>query len=71
VLPGRYSKLYEGRYFAEPFAKLIINKNNVKHSGLPIGDSERIPEKQLLLPGSLKLEYAVADVLKVAGERKV
>jgi hypothetical protein len=71
LLPGRYGKLYEGRYFAEPFAKLIINKSNVKHSGLPIGDSERIPEKQLLLPGSLKLEYAVADVLKVAGERKV
>ena len=71
MLPGRYSKLYEGRYFAEPFKRLIINKSNVKHSGLPIGNSKKIPEKQLLLPGALRLEYAVADVLKVAVERKV
>jgi hypothetical protein len=71
LLPGRYGKLYDGRYFAEPFTRLVINLNNIKHSGLPIGDSGKIPEKQLLLPGSLKLEYAIADVLKVAGERKV
>jgi len=71
LLPGRYSKLYEGRYFAEPFARLKIDRSNVKHSGLPIGDSKRIPAKQLLLPGSLSLEYVVADVSKVAIERKV
>ena len=71
LLPGRYNKLYEGRYFAEPFARLKIDRRNVKHSGLPIGDSKKIPAKQLLLPGSLRLEYAIADVSKVAIERKV
>ena len=71
LLPDRYSKLYEGRYFASPMTRLVINRDNVKHSGLPIGDSNKIPEKQLLLPGSLKLEYTIVDMLKVTVGRKV
>jgi len=65
VLPERYKKLYEGRYFIEPLKKVLIGKNNVFHNGLPIGDVKRIPEKQLALPGSLDTYYAVKDVLRV------
>lgn len=65
ILPERFNKLYEGRYFVEPLNKILIERNNVHHNGLPIGDSKKIPEKQLLLPGSLDIYYAVQDNLRL------
>jgi len=71
TLSERYNRLYEGRYFIEPITKIIINKNNVRHDGLPIGNSKMIPEKQLILPGTLDYQYAVQDVLRIKFSMKI
>lgn len=64
ILPERFNKLYEGRYFIEPLKKVLIGKHNIFHDGLPIGEAKNIPEKQLALPGSFETYYAVKDVLR-------
>jgi hypothetical protein len=65
ILPERLNKLYEGRYFIEPLNKILIEKKNVHHNGLPIGDSKKIPKRQFILPGSLDSYYAIQDNLKM------
>ncbi|MGE5798263.1 MAG: L,D-transpeptidase [Ignavibacteria bacterium] len=49
-LPKRYQEIYSGRYFIAPQPKILIDRKNVYHSGLPIGNSEKIPEHQRIIP---------------------
>jgi hypothetical protein len=49
-LPRRYEEIYNGRYFISPQPKVVINSKNVYHSGLPIGNSKRIPKHQRIVP---------------------
>jgi len=49
-LPERYEEIYNGRYFISPQPKVVIDYKNVYHSGLPIGDSKRIPKHQRIIP---------------------
>ncbi|GAB6282259.1 MAG: hypothetical protein STSR0008_10030 [Ignavibacterium sp.] len=48
ILPDRLNSLYAGRYFLNIQDKLVIDKSNIFHSGLNIGDNSLIPKKQLL-----------------------
>jgi hypothetical protein len=64
-LPNRYKEIYDGRYFISPQPKIIINKKNVYHSGLPIGDSRRIPKYQRIIP-SVKTQPAQPDRSSIA-----
>lgn len=50
ILEIRYNELYSGRYLLQPQSKLLIDRSNVHHSGISIGDSKRISRRQLLLP---------------------
>lgn len=50
ILDIRYNELYSGRYFLQSHNKLLIDRSNVNHPGIPIGDSKRISKRQLLLP---------------------
>lgn len=50
ILDVRYNELYSGRFLLQKQDKLIIDRFNVNHPGLPIGDSKRIARHQLLLP---------------------
>jgi L,D-transpeptidase catalytic domain len=43
------SNLYEGEYFLKRSPDLVIGKSNVRHDGIPIGNSALIPEKQLFV----------------------
>jgi hypothetical protein len=71
LLPSRLQKLYEGRYYSEAGGKLFISRKNVMHSGLPIGNAERIPSKQLILPGSLDINYTLSDNVKVTSSARI
>ncbi len=61
ILPERFNTLYEGKYFVKLLNKILIGKNNITHNGLSIGDSNRIPEKQFVVPGSFNTYYALQD----------
>lgn len=50
ILEIRYNELYTGRYLLQRQNKLLIDRSNVNHPGIPIGDSKRISRRQLLLP---------------------
>lgn len=50
ILEIRYNELYSGRYLLQSQDKLLIDRSNVNHSGIPIGESKRISKRQLLLP---------------------
>lgn len=50
ILDVRYNELYNGRFLLHKQEKLLIDRSNVNHHGLPLGDSERISRHQLLLP---------------------
>jgi hypothetical protein len=65
ILPSRYEKIYTGKYFIEPSPKILIDKHNIHHPGLPIGDSQKIPPKQIILPDSFNYVYAQQDRLKL------
>lgn len=47
---NRIKRIYEGIYFLETQPKLLIDLANVKHDGLPIGDSKKISAQQLTYP---------------------
>ena len=60
LLPERYSAIYNGRYFIDNKEKIIIDENNVKASGLPIGNGENIPTEQIVFSTLVKLNNEIA-----------
>lgn len=65
VLPKRYSAIYNGRYFIDNREKIIIDENNVNASGLPIGNIENIPTKQIVFSSLVYLDNVIAEVDKL------
>ncbi len=61
LLPERYSAIYNGRYFIENKEKIIIDENNVNASGLPIGNVENIPTKQIVFSTLVNLNNEIAE----------
>lgn len=60
LLPERYSAFYNGRYFIDNKEKIIIDENNVNASGLPIGNVENIPTKQIVFTTMVNLNNEIA-----------
>ncbi len=62
LMPTRFELINSGNYFVSNLPKLLIDEENVWHSGLPIGDSENIPSKQFVKPVYLYVDYKTNDV---------
>lgn len=65
LIPARLRDIYNGNYFVIQQPKLLIDEENVWHSGLPIGDSENLPAKQFLKPVYLFVDYNTTDIEKL------
>lgn len=61
MLPERYSAIYNGRHFIDNKEKIIIDENNVNASGLPIGNVENIPTKQIVFSTLVNLNNEIAE----------
>jgi hypothetical protein len=59
ILPSRYKSIYDGMFFVTNRPKILINKNNVGHSGLPIGERNKIPRRQITLPFHSYVESSI------------
>ena len=71
ILSERYENLYNGRHFLNNNQKLLIDEHNVTADGLIIGNAERIPSKQFIVPTNIfnDKETAKADRLDITSER--
>jgi len=58
IFTERLEKLYRGEYLLKPNAKLLIDNENITHAGLPIGDGNKIEQRQILKPDYLFVEIA-------------
>jgi hypothetical protein len=65
LMSARFEVIYIGNYFVNHQLKLLIDEENVWHSGLPIGDSEKLPSKQFIKPAYLYVDYKTNDVEKL------
>jgi hypothetical protein len=65
VLPKRFSAIYNGRYFIDNREKIIIDENNVNASGLPIGNIENIPTKQIVFSTLVHLDDEITELDKL------
>jgi len=65
LISARFDVIYSGNYFISAQPKLLIDEENVSHSGLPIGDSENIPVKQFIKPDYLYVDSKTNDVEKL------
>lgn len=61
ILPKRYNQFYNGKYFETYREKLLIDKYNVDHAGLPIGDNSRISKRQLITQYYYFIESVIPD----------
>jgi len=64
-ISSRFDMIYSGNYFVNNLPKLLIDEQNVLHSGLPIGDSENLPAKQFLKPDYVYVDYNITDSEKL------
>jgi len=65
LMPTRFELINSGNYFVSNLPKLLIDEENVWHTGLPIGDSENIPSKQFIKPNFLYVDYNATDSEKL------
>ncbi len=68
ILSERYENLYNGRHFLNNNQKILIDEHNVTADGFMIGNSERIPSKQFIVPTNIfddteKVETDRLDIL--------
>ncbi len=75
VINERLSVIYNGDYFTTNLPKLLIDEENVSHSGLPIGNSENIPVKQFAKPNFLFIDQNITENAKldyiIRGKNKI
>jgi hypothetical protein len=65
LMPARFDLIYNGNYFVTAQSKLLIDEENVWYSGLPIGNSEKIPARQFIKPEYLYVDYNTTDYEKL------
>jgi hypothetical protein len=61
IMQRRLNAIYNGNYFTSHLPKLLIDEENVWHSGLPIGDQNKIPTKQYIKPGFIFVDQKLND----------
>ncbi len=69
LMKTMYRQLYSGRHFLNKAPVIIIDKFNVEHPGLPIGDSRKILKRQIiksayLFVSSVIPNYKYAEAVK-------
>ena len=62
TVSDRLQKLYSGEYLLSAKDKLLIDNNNVTHSGLPIGDGKKINRIQKFKPDYLFVEHSMPGI---------
>lgn len=65
LLPQRFGTLYSGRYFIDNKENILIDDKNVDASGLPIGNIENIPAKQVVLSNQIYLTKNTSEENKL------
>lgn len=64
ILNNRFKDIYKGTYFLNPRPKLLIDLVNVKHDGLPIGNSKKAALVQLKYPQNNFFVTSINDNLR-------
>ncbi|MFZ2323912.1 MAG: L,D-transpeptidase [Ignavibacteriaceae bacterium] len=62
AITERLKKLYKGNYLLSYRAKLLIDNDNVTHSGLPVGDGNKINKRQRFKPDYLFVNLAMPEI---------
>ncbi len=62
IVTNRLEELYKGKYLLSYQPKLLIDNKNIDHSGLPVGDGNKINKHQILKPDYLFIEYAMPEI---------
>jgi len=62
ILSSRLQKLYKGDYLLSQKEKLLIDNNNITHSGLLVGDGNKINKRQILKPDYLFVDLVMLEV---------
>ena len=65
TLEIRLKQMYRGNYFIGEKQPLIIDKFNVSHVGLPIGDSRKILKRQIIKSSYEFIESVIPEVKKL------
>lgn len=73
LMKTMYRQLYSGRHFLNKTPVIIIDKFNVEHPGLPIGDSRKILKRQIiksayLFVSSVIPNYKYAEAVKTPAQ---
>jgi hypothetical protein len=71
LLLKRYNAIYNGRHFIDNNEKIIIDENNVNASGLPIGNVENIPTKQIVFSTLVHLDDEITELDKLEKNAKL
>ena len=66
LLKERYQLLYDGDYLITVNEKILIDEQNLTHSGLPVGNAELIPAKQNLKPSVLWVDNKKSEKERLA-----
>lgn len=64
LIESSLKNLYSGRYFLSPLTKILIDKSNTMHSGLPLGNSDKILQRQIKNSTSEFLEEVIHEPRK-------
>jgi hypothetical protein len=66
ILTTRLNNLYRGQHFLSNNQKILIDDKNVTADGLMIGNSERVPTKQFIVPTNLFVDREIAESDRLA-----
>ena len=61
ILPNRLKKLYDGEFLITDNPKILVDEENLSHSGLSLGDVSRIPNRQLIKPSTLWFDKSISE----------
>jgi len=65
IIPERLNKLYRGDYLIADNCKLLIDEKNIDHTGIELGTSEKIPNKQLIKPAALYCDINLPEIKRL------
>jgi L,D-transpeptidase catalytic domain len=61
VLPDRLTKLYNGEFLVTENPKILVDDNNLVHSGIDLGNAARVPKRQLIKPATLWFDKNLSE----------
>jgi hypothetical protein len=64
-IKNKYNSIYKGRYYVEDREPIVIDFTNVNHPGLPIGNRNLIPKRQIVKPEYIYVSSVTPPALGV------